>query len=58
MINIYLILFDNGNGPEPLGGYLTLEEAESILEEMKENNTDTEYWIVGPVEVDPEGGCQ
>jgi hypothetical protein len=54
MIYIYLILFDNGIGPEPLGGYLTIEEAEEIMAEMNDNNPDTEHWIVGPVEVDPD----
>ena len=54
MTTVYLIMYDNGYGAVPLGGYPTLEEAKEILTEMRENNPDTEYWILEPIEVDPE----
>jgi hypothetical protein len=55
MIEIYMIFYNDGYQDVPLGGYLTLEEAQEIQAEMNENNPDTEHWIIGPVEVDPSG---
>ena len=54
MVTVYLIMFDNGGGAEPLGGYGNLDEAQAILNDMKQDNPDTEYWILEPIEVDPE----
>ena len=54
MVTAYLIMYHNGYGAVPLGGYPTLTEAKEILAEMRENNPDTEYWILEPIEVDPE----
>ena len=52
MVTVYLIMYDNGYSAVPLGGYPTLAEAKEILAEMRENNPDTEYWILEPIEVD------
>lgn len=51
MSEIYLICYNDGYQDVPVGGYLTIEEAEEILAEMNENS-DTEHWISGPHEVD------
>jgi hypothetical protein len=52
MTTVYLIMYHDGYGAVPLGGYPTLEEAQDILKEMRDNNPDTEYWILNPIEVD------
>jgi len=54
MIEIYMIFYNDGYQDVPLGGYLTLEEANEVLEEMKMNDPDSEHWISGPFEVDPD----
>ena len=54
MVEVYLIMYDSGSGPTPLGGYPTLEEAQEIIKEMRDNNPDTEYWLLEPIEVDPD----
>jgi hypothetical protein len=52
MTTVYLIMYHDGYGAVPLGGYPTLEEAQDILKEMRDNNPDTEHWILNPIEVD------
>lgn len=52
MSEIYLICYNDGYQDVPVGGYLTIEEAQEILEEMQDNDPDTERWISGPHEVD------
>ena len=52
MTTVYLIMYHDGHSAVPLGGYPTLEEAQDILKEMRDNNPDTEHWILNPFEVD------
>ena len=53
MSEIYLICYNDGYQDVPVGGDLTIEEAEEVMAEMNENS-DTEHWISGPHEVDLE----
>ena len=52
MTTVYLIMYNDGYGAVPLGGYPTLAEAKEILAEMRENSPDSEHWILNPIEVD------